>query len=492
MANRFAIALLSGLGMAGGLDAQERGAAATPAGHADGVVLGHDGAPLVNVEVVASSDRRGADVLTRTRTDGDGMFVLRGLPANGCWVLATAPGLTRGLTRAWLSPSQPGDFVPLRLWQANTIRGRVVDPDGAPIAGAHVLGSKDHARFDGRFVGAETHTDPDGRFVLDGVPIGDFVVVAWAPGFAMQYRSFEATAPLDGIEVHLPRGGGTTLTVQVEGLPAERAASCRASILPLHDDTGLPMLSCIEDAALDGDGRIVLAGLMDAEWRVQLTAPGFTFAPRRQASRLGDTDVAMHFRAEPGEAIPPPHRLTPGPHDPIVRARIVDDDDTPIRGAHVELQVYRDGWHPPWSTVAHGIADRHGRAVLSRAAAQGSAMRLRVQGLFGFGIAELPHIASDDPRDAVVRVRPPGRVTGTVRGTDGAPLAGMRVRLRRDDLPTGETGGRHTSVPTDRQGRFVFVGVAAGGHRLTVDDRPGQAVDVPAGQVVEVDLVHHR
>jgi hypothetical protein len=75
-----------------------------------------------------------------------------------------------------------------------------------------------------------------------------------------------------------------------------------------------------------------------------------------------------------------------------------------------------------------------------------------------------------------------GTVTGSVRDSEGAPLAGAEVFLR----------GAGTSVITDEQGQFTLAGVSPGSHvveaRLpgfTVAEEP---VEVVEGQVAVVTL----
>ena len=59
-----------------------------------------------------------------------------------------------------------------------TLRGRLMDPRGGPIAGAQVL----VARWDGTTYSAVS--GPDGAFTIGGVPAGRYVPVAGAPGHA--------------------------------------------------------------------------------------------------------------------------------------------------------------------------------------------------------------------------------------------------------------------------------------------------------------------
>lgn len=164
--------------------------AQAPAQPADGLlegrVLGPLGEPMVGIEVRAVCWPDVATTTGRTRTDGEGMFVLGHLPRRTAWVFATSPGHTVGFEVGRLSAERAADAVTMRLWPANTLRGRVVDADGDPVVGAEVLGTKDFTWFEGGFRVPECTTGADGRFELPGAPIGDCVLRAWAPGFVLR------------------------------------------------------------------------------------------------------------------------------------------------------------------------------------------------------------------------------------------------------------------------------------------------------------------
>ncbi|MFH1919916.1 MAG: carboxypeptidase-like regulatory domain-containing protein [Planctomycetota bacterium] len=76
------------------------------------------------------------------------------------------------------------EIVDIALGSAQTLRGTVVDPDGAPVAGAPVV------LLNGLRPVASTETDPNGRFVFAGVRGGVYgvgaagsvrICRAWAP-----------------------------------------------------------------------------------------------------------------------------------------------------------------------------------------------------------------------------------------------------------------------------------------------------------------------
>jgi hypothetical protein len=90
---------------------------------------------------------------------------------------------------------------------------------------------------------------------------------------------------------------------------------------------------------------------------------------------------------------------------------------------------------------------------------------------------------------------PNGSVAGRVLSADGRPRAGIEVVIRDCDPATGaQTPGHVALVPTDRDGRFRFVDVLPGGHRLVLragskDEVLQPVVTVAAGGTVAQDIV---
>lgn len=113
-----------------------------------------------------------------------------------------------------------GDPVVVTLPRPGTVRGRVVDPDGKPVAGIEVIPTQNLADderrhyLDGfRAVGDlsggpwSTRTDDDGGFVLTDVPPGKLDVFAFAPNRAVlpsQQVELNEGATVEGVTFTLP------------------------------------------------------------------------------------------------------------------------------------------------------------------------------------------------------------------------------------------------------------------------------------------------
>ncbi|MBK8101083.1 MAG: carboxypeptidase regulatory-like domain-containing protein [Planctomycetes bacterium] len=563
-------------------------AQATPpaTGTAEGRVLGPLGEPMIGIEVRAAIHPALDITVAKTRTDGQGMFVLGRLPAQTVTLMATVPGHTLAVGSVSLSVDRPGDVVQLRLWPANTLRGRVVDTDGTPVTGAVVLGTRDFTWFDGRFRSPEMQTDADGRFELAGVPIGDCVLRVWAPGFVMQEQSLVALTDQE-VDVQLARGDGDVVSVRVTGLPLEACANSRIRVYPTRGGSGFAMPRQLQDGGLDAQGTWSLRGLPAAEWNVEPTVPGFVLEPRSVRTEQGKLPRELVFVASaigslqlrgvlhsaagkplagqklicrtkrsqsmnggtPGEAVSDadgrfvmdaplvkdePYslhlvgsswvlrqektermtgsgdlryrvryedRAEPGRELRLiaveaahVTAKLVDHEGLPVPFLWTELQQVRGGGNPDWSDLGYATSRRDGTLQFAGVHGGEAGLRVVANGSGGAGVSETFTVAPGGRHEVTVTLQRAGRVIGRVLDKGGAPVAGYRVSLGNYDVATGQqTDGGWNTVPTGRDGRFAFVGVAPGGHKVHAihgETRPcdSEVFEVGAGATVELDL----
>lgn len=559
---------------------------AADVGIVEGRVLGPLGEPMVNLEVRASAWPELDTILAKTRTDGEGMFVLSRLPLRTLRLGASSPGLTAARATAWLSTEDPHAAVQVRLWPANTLRGRVLDGDGKPVAGAVVLGTRDYVWYETGFDSPEMQTAADGRFEVAGVPIGDCMLRAWAPGYVMREHGLLAIADRE-IELRLDRGEGSVLALRTVGLPPEARARSRVSYYPTRSGYGFVLPRQFESGALDAQGCWRVSGLPSAEWHVELTADGFTFDPRSVATKMDEPQRELVFTATaigslqlrgvlrsadgkplagerlvcrtkksqsinggtPGEATTDaegrfvmnaplvagePYSLhlvasqwvleqkksegMMGVWDSrylvryedqadgarelalvaqpavFVSARLVGDDNRPVAFARAELQQRTDGRSPAYVAMNYAISRRDGTVAFPGINVVADDLRVWTGGGAGAGASDMFHVQRGERRELVVRVQRPGTVSGCVRDENGKPVPGYCIAISSHDLGTGRPiDGVYGSVPAGRDGRFVFVGVAPGGHKLTSDRREQRACssdvfEVSPGATVNVEL----
>jgi hypothetical protein len=94
--------------------------------------------------------------------------------------------------------------LPASRPETGTIRGTVLDPQGAVIAGAEVSATNDKTGH-----AFTTKSNGDGSFALTGLPFGDYGVLITAPGFA----KFHTQAALSRESSESPHGTTVTLAI---------------------------------------------------------------------------------------------------------------------------------------------------------------------------------------------------------------------------------------------------------------------------------------
>ncbi|MBL8863756.1 MAG: carboxypeptidase regulatory-like domain-containing protein [Planctomycetes bacterium] len=175
---------------------------------------------------------------------------------------------------------------------------------------------------------------PNGEFSVPGVPAGEFVVEAWAPGYAPGFSrnfSVEAGRSVSGIEVRLGRGGSISgRVVDAQGAPVARAR------VSTHDNDwtddeftkaiGItyPTTATSAETRTGEDGRFTISGLSPDVYQIQVVAAGYTSFMRR------DLRVAEGADAAVGDL-----RLGRGG---IVRGTLYDASGKPLVGGSVELR----------------------------------------------------------------------------------------------------------------------------------------------------------
>ncbi len=169
------------------------------------------------------------DCAKRTRTDADGRFRIDGLSSKLLFSLAAGATGHHGVVTDHHDPAENPMIeiaLPIQPSEADAkiVVGRVVDPKGAPIAGAEVrsqLIRRDNGRMGGSdpSVSPLTLTDDDGEFQL---PVGSHIrgidLRVIASGFAPQDVNWERSVD-EPIEVKLGRGASLQGRLVVDVAP---------------------------------------------------------------------------------------------------------------------------------------------------------------------------------------------------------------------------------------------------------------------------------
>ncbi|MEZ6037655.1 MAG: carboxypeptidase-like regulatory domain-containing protein [Planctomycetota bacterium] len=286
---------------------------ASPGGRVRGVVIGPDGAPAANAGV---SVRPGLNAFfgqltdrqyrwLDTVTDAQGRFDIPGVPAGQGYTVA-ATGEAIAIEEVHGVEVQQGAVTTLTLQThaGALVAGRVLDPDGAPVAGANVaMVYLDISRIlfsaDGRT--EPVVTDADGRFQLEHVAAGRVAFVAAAADLAPS--DIPELAVVDGgiyDDLVLQLGTGATVTGRVVDDQQQPVAGAAVELRPFErpdDPQFLKMMLKVRrvEATTDAAGRFVARGLTGERLVVQASKPGYTTAIKSGVP-LDDPDLVVEVQ----------------------------------------------------------------------------------------------------------------------------------------------------------------------------------------------------
>ncbi|HEY0142742.1 MAG TPA: carboxypeptidase-like regulatory domain-containing protein [Thermoanaerobaculia bacterium] len=211
-----------------------------------------------------------------TAVENGGPFQLQLSPGEA-EIMVEADGYTRGQHELTIEPGKPAS-VEIAMVRARSIRGRVVGPDGSPLAEAMVMV---HERYESGETTAE-----EGEFQLDGVPVGVVTLAISREGYLG--RRVAVAADRTEVEIALTKGRGTTgRVVDENGQPVERAQITASSAA--HDaDT--------QTATSIADGTFRIDGLADGRHTFRAAKPGYREAELRDVDLAANAPVVLTLR----------------------------------------------------------------------------------------------------------------------------------------------------------------------------------------------------
>jgi protocatechuate 3,4-dioxygenase beta subunit len=430
-----------------------------PAVSLAGRVVDGAGRPVAGavVEALPATFSRTMD-WERGRTTADGTFLLSRLGVGQEYRLTVkAEGFLPARLDA--TPGPRGEKQPplrIVLNRGAAVAGRLVDPQGRPVAGAALSLIALQEGAEGFQTADETlraASDPAGRFRFEPAAPGRFLLELIHPELALASRPTVEVAGPRQVDLGDVRLGPAAA---IEGLVTDgRGAPLPGAQISL----GFTAPGAPREPTLSGpDGRFRLGGL----------APGgrfdlFVYLPGHLPHQAPGVEAPS----------PEPLRISLRPARSLT-GRVVDSGGRPIPGVTlsvVETQELRmaGGSHGGSSSRGVGQTDSEGRFV-TRDLEPGTfhltfqAAGFRPEVVRGLAIRE-----EEDPAPLEVVLERGAVLSGRVADSRGRPAAGLRIFVlsleRADPLLPSDSWEE-----TDAEGRYRIAGLTAGRNRIEVQD----------------------
>jgi len=513
-------------------------------GRIQGTVYGPDGGPVSGALVSLRPDLNAfLGQMTERRyrwleasTDGEGRFDLRGVPVGNNYTLsAGSPEIALEEVHGVDVFAGRTTTLDVRTTAGAAVAGRVLGPDGQPVAGANVaMVYLDLSRVlfsaDGRE--EPITTDSDGYFRMQRLAAGRVAFVAVAEGLAPS--AIEERAVVDGgiyddLELYLDVG--TEFVGSVVDQDHNPLAGATVEIRPIErprDSEFLKMMLKIRRIEVEtaADGTFRATGLQGDRLRLQASKPGYTTAVRsgvrldtedgeiqifrgavvRGAVRLADGTPVERFRVQTRSTTPRPERNGDEGDDEGDEQGGDDeaaDEDRP--GVRFDVSVGDDGGE------GRRRGRRWGRMGRDRTRQLPAGQSEEDRGPGGRGGGGWQEIQAADgtfrltgipPGDIRVRVQavgyldPESQTVTLTSGQEGEPLvfeiqpgvvASGRVLDAASGMPVSDAmvtayrkrdGGRRGWRPNFDAEDFDFLGLSAQGKRTSVSNSRGEfAID---------------
>ncbi|MDJ0974959.1 MAG: sigma-70 family RNA polymerase sigma factor [Planctomycetota bacterium] len=371
------------------------------------------------------------------RTDDDGRYMLHGWTGKGIRDLhVLADGY--GRVERFVGDASTVDFV---LDAATSIRGRVVDEDGAPIARAWVavVGAV-FERGSQQISMANGWADDQGRFTLaDLVADLPHTVIVRAPGYGRRHVDVDAvvkgTKDIGDVvlgpphtivgRVYLPNGEPARgLEVRVKGANADRAAG-RESGAPAQRSYGHT-----DTAKTDDLGRFVVTGLCAGQFTLLCRQPN-------------GPEVEVSVRLTEGTRRRTVNIQLVGTRELTVR--VLDPDGEPVTDGYVEARAKSSIGRPTPRVTAN--LNALGVAVLNIPSGYEHVrvIPFTLQGVLDPGRQPIP----SDTNELVIRLERAVTIEGVLLDPHGRPIPRALLSGRM-------AGAYHAAARTDADGRFAM------------------------------------
>ncbi|MBL8898128.1 MAG: carboxypeptidase regulatory-like domain-containing protein [Planctomycetes bacterium] len=394
------------------------------------------------------------------RSDAEGRFSFAAVLPYERYQLRAAHGTAAqrlvGLSETVELRAEQRAEIVLQLRAGKSLRGRVQNEKGEPIADAEVLAIPGQSAF----ASMETNTDPtsastrsaaDGSFALQGLLPIRYLVLAEARGCE---PSRPARADLEAeasTEVVLVLNAGFDLRGLV--LDEEKQPVGGAEIVLLRTfsqntfttSTGRPLVP--RRTTSDATGRFTFFGLEDGSFELQATSADGLRSARKTGLRKKALEKEISLELAPLG---------------VLEGTVIDSERAPVTRFKLELQrKVMMGFLP--ATVASGaFADPAGRFRLEGLAPGKYLLLVRVEGRATHTLPEVSVAAGAAPLE--IALPAVSSISGLVVSASGQPIAGAEVSIAGDMLAAiaGEMSMSSWKAKSDASGRFQLGGLPVG------------------------------
>lgn len=401
-------------------------------------------------------------------TDGEGRYAVQ-VPEGRFRVQASHPDYTKAMTVLDLGAGgRTHDFA---LVPMGMIEGVVVRGDGSPVADASVAWNREvsvlspsgkwAARLDR---GGSIQTDAEGRFRIRGLLPGTMLIHARAPGLASATPTIVPIAIAEhvkGIEIIV--GAATDVRGRV-------VASDDANVTIAGAEVEL--MSPVNPGGktiTDAEGRFVVHGVVAGGYDLYAEADGWLSTQPKRVSVTDDPGDEIVVTLERGLAIR-------GRVEPAASAEI-----------SIELKPEKFG-----GGMGMGMMVMASSATATSDPEQGSfelspvqpgSYTLVAKAADGRGGSIEVEVGATGTDDVVIRLEPRAKLAGTLRDSQGKPVAGASVIARKQATNTASlrvvVDGRELTAaqaPTSDEGHYELLGLDAGTWTIEVIDAQGDAL----------------
>lgn len=424
-----------------------------------GIVLSPDGKPVAGAEVYYGEGWDLANAIPPVNTDAQGRFTMGIQPGTDSTLTARAANF--GPTLQPLKVGKEPQRVCLTLPPAHSVRGRVVDAGGKPIAGAwiQVFWSGAEGAVNSAFgsaIALDLSTDDDGRFEWREAPARGVHLNVSAEGFAGKENVPVASDVDHEIVLKPPTTIRGTVVDGMTGQPLPEFSITMAAAWepgdPLIWQRGEPL----DEKARKSPGMFEYTTATPAhQYLFRVQADGYL--PEDCEPLAPDGTVhALRFRLTRAEPI---------------RGTVRNPDGSPARDSFVYLvPAHRDGWIEYLRLLNDEVSEEdRSNTIHAKVAADGRFSLPPQRGNFALlaladaGFALVPRRALHG--DDVLRLQPWARVSGTVT-IEGKPAANLVLQSYDPEGSAPMEGKprlvRQCHVKTNADGRFELPRVMPG------------------------------